>query len=228
MRDFIDGKLKEFVNNICPFFNLIFLHKSIPASGTELWCTLNKEGKLVDQGSIRLKFTFSAEKNKEAAFQEHTHLLRILLSYDLETTKALTYAWCGKFSEPAMAIVTQHCAQSGITLDLRALAQWLAYTTVHLNYPLAFQVFDSLLDKIKEFFFNESSVELLTEQSKLFWDGARKLLPSCFSIIRNINKKMSSDKDPLRMLKEVLSILSKLVALQPPSDIELFPKKMYG
>lgn len=171
---------------------------------------------------------FSAEKNKEVATQEHTHLLRILLSYDLETTKAPTYGWCGKFSEPALAIVTQHCAQSGITQNLQKLAQWSAYTTVHLNYPLAFQVFDSLLDQIKAFLFDAPAVELLAEQSKLFWDGAKKLLPSCFSIIRNINKKMSSDKDPLKMLKEVLSILSKLVALQPPSDIDLFPKKMYG
>lgn len=182
----------------------------------------------MDQGSIRLRFMFSAKKNKEAATQEHTHLLRILLSYDLEITKAPTYGWCGKFSELAVAIVTQHCAQSGITQNLITLSQWSAYTTVHLNYPLAFEVFDTLLDKIKEFFFNTPSVELSTEQSKLFWDGAKKLLPSCFSIIRNINKKMSSDKDPLRMLKEVLSILSKLVALQPPSDTDLFPKKMYG
>lgn len=204
------------------------LFKSIPASGAEMWFSLKKDGKEADQGSIRLRFSFSAEKNEETATQEHTHLLRILLSHELEITKAATYGWCGKFSEPAVAIITQHCAQSGISRNLRALAQWSAYTTVHLNYPLAFEVFDSLLDKMEQFFENAPSVEVLTEQSKLFWEGAKTLLPSCFSIIRNINKKMSSDKDPLRMLKEVLSILSKLIALHPPSDIDLFPKKMYG
>lgn len=198
-----------------------------------MWCTLNKDKKEADQGSIECNFSFSAEKNKEAAVQEQTHLLRILLTHELETTKAATYKWCGKFSEPAVAIITQHCAQSGITPNLRELAQWSAYTTVHLNYPLAFDVFDNLLDKMQKNFNCTSTIESSSsssssiEQSKLFWEGAKTLLPSCFSIIRNINKKISSDKDPLKMLKDVLSILSKLIALQPPNDIELFPKTSY-
>lgn len=182
----------------------------------------------MDQGSLRLRLSFSAEKNREAAIQEHTHLLRIMLTHELERAKAPTYGWCGQFSESAVAIITQHCAQSGITANLRAWAQWSAYTTVHVNYLLAFEVFVQLLDRMKQAFNTSPTRESLTEQSKLVWEGAKKLLPSCFSIIRNINKKVSSDKDPLKMLKEVLSILSKLAAMQPPSDTDLFPKKMYG
>lgn len=70
--------------------------------------------------------------------------------------------------------------------------------------------------------------ETTVEDTKMFYEGIKKLLPSCFSVIRNIRKKTSSDKNAIKMLTEVLSIISIVATLSVPKDIDLFPKNVYG
>lgn len=190
-----------------------------------MWFTLDKKNKLKHQGLIKLRLSFSTEKNSKVAIQEHKHLLRILLLHELESSKVAPYWWCGKFSEQGEAVIGQHSTQSGITPIVRALAQWSAYTTIHSNHSLAFKLFENLLEKLQRYL---TSADAHNDDLKLFWEGAKKLLPSCFSIIRNIRKKTSSDKSSVKILSEVLSILSSLGQLQPPHDIDLFPKNVYG
>lgn len=186
---------------------------------------MNKNGKSKLQGTIRLRLSFSAEKNCKVAVQEHKHLLRILLLHELENSKVAPYWWSGKFSDQGEAVVAQHSAQSGINPNSRILAQWSAYTTIHSNHQLSFKLFENLSEKL---FRVLNSPETQTEDIKLFWEGVKKLLPSCFSIIRNIRKKTSSDKNDMKMLNDVLSILSVIGAQTPPKDFDLFPKSIYG
>lgn len=187
--------------------------------------TLDKKNKPKHQGLIKLRLSFSAEKNSKVGVQEHKHLLRIVLLHELETSKVAPYWWSGKFSDQGEAVIAQHAAQSGISANARALAQWSAYTTIHTNHALSFKLFENLLDKLLRFL---NSPETNAEDQKMFWEGVKKLLPSCFSIIRNIRKKTSSDKNCIKMLTESLSILSVIATLSPPPDIDLFPKKVYG
>lgn len=63
---------------------------------------------------------------------------------------------------------------------------------------------------------------------KLFWDGARKLLPTCYSHIRKLRKKTAGDKTVMKTLREVLKILYKLSVLDVPENIDLFPSNLYG
>ena len=199
--------------------------QTIPASGLVMWFSLDKKNKVKRQGLIKIRLTFSAEKNKKVAAQEHRHLLRILLMHELELSKVAPYWWSGKFSSQGESVIVQHSAQSGLTLPDCALIQWSVYTGIHADHPLSFGLFECLLDKIIRPIQSDS---LSTDELKMFWDGVRKLLPSCFSVIRKIRKKTAGDKNSVKVLTEVLSIISKIALLEPPADTDLFPKNIYG
>lgn len=190
-----------------------------------MWFSLDKKNKPKHQGLIKLRLSFSAEKNGKVAFQEHQHLLRILLLHELETSKVAPYWWSGKFSDQGEAVIVQHAAQSGLNVNARSLSQWAAYTTIHANHALSFKLFESLLERLSRFM---NMPEINVEDKKLFWDGVKKLLPSCFSVIKNIRKKTSSDKNCIKMINEALSILSMIAGMSPPKDSDLFSKKIYG
>lgn len=61
--------------------------QNIPASGQTLWCTLEKKGKSKKQGDVKIRLSFSSEKNFHVASQEHRHLLRLMLLHELENSK---------------------------------------------------------------------------------------------------------------------------------------------
>ncbi|XP_031620349.1 protein unc-13 homolog 4B isoform X3 [Contarinia nasturtii] len=199
--------------------------RTISTSGLVMWFSLDKKNKPKHQGLIKLRLSFSAEKNCKVAVQEHKHLLRVLLLHELESSKVAPYWWSGKFSEQGEAVIAQHTAQSGMNANTRSVAQWSAYTTIHANHALSFKLFENLLEKLLRFL---HSPETNAEDTKLFWEGVKKLLPSCYSVIRNIRKKTSSDKNSMKVLTEVLSILSIIGTLSPPADVDLFPKNVYG
>lgn len=66
------------------------------------------------------------------------------------------------------------------------------------------------------------------EDVKLFWDGAKKLLPTCYSHVRKLRKKTAGDKTVMKALREVLKILYKLSVLDLPDTVDLFPSGLYG
>lgn len=190
-----------------------------------MWFNLDKKNKPKRQGLIRIRLAFSAEKNGKVAAQEHRHLLRILLMHELDNSKVAPFWWSGKFSSQGEAVIAQHCAQSNLTPLDRSLIQWSVYTNIHVEHQLAFSLFESLLDKLMK---PLQTNALSLDEVKLFWDGVRKLLPSCFSVIRRMRKKTVSDKNCVKMLNDVLSILAKVELLPLPEGTELFPKSIYG
>lgn len=190
-----------------------------------MWFSLDKKNKVKRQGLIKIRLAFSAEKNGKVAAQEHRHLLRILLMHELDSSKVAPYWWSGKFSVQGEAVIAQHSAQSGLTPLDRALTQWSVYTAIHGEHPLAFNLFENLLEKLIK---PMQTQNLSQDEVKTFWDGTRKLLPSCFSVIRKMRKKTAGDKNCVKVLSEVLSIISKIALLEPPEGTDLFPKNVYG
>lgn len=199
--------------------------KTVPASGMVMWYSLDKKNKVKSQGLIKVRLNFSSEKNCHVASQEHRHLLRILLLHELETSKVAPFWWSGKFSAQGEAVLTQHSAQSGLHQTENALAQWSVFAGVHTNHPLAFGLFESILDKIVRPLQLDS---VSPDEIKIFWEGVKKLLPSCFAVIRKIRKKTAGDKGSVKTLTEVLNILSKIAMLEPPEGTDLFPSNVYG
>ncbi|XP_047990570.1 protein unc-13 homolog 4B isoform X3 [Leguminivora glycinivorella] len=199
--------------------------KSIPASGMTMWFNLSKKSKLRRQGVVKVRLNFSSEKNSQVAAQEHRHLLKILLLHELENSKVAPYWWCGNFSGPAEAILTQHVAQSGLSPTDNALAQWSVYCALTVDHPLSFALFNMLLEKITK---PLQSGLIKEEDVKLFWDGAKKLLPTCFGQIRKLRKKTAGDNTVMKTLREVMKILYKLSMLDIPDSVDLFPSNVYG
>ncbi|XP_075975493.1 C2 and C2B_Munc13-like domain-containing protein staccato isoform X3 [Anticarsia gemmatalis] len=199
--------------------------KSIPAGGMTMWFGLSKKSKLKRQGVVKVRLNFSSEKNAQVAAQEHRHLLRIILLHELENSKVAPYWWCGNFSAPAEAILTQHAAQSGLSQTDNNLVQWAVYCAVTPDHPLSFALFNTLLDKITK---PLQSGLVSEEDVKQFWDGARKLLPTCYSHIRKLRKKTAGDKTVMKTLREVLKILYKISVLDVPESMDLFPTNLYG
>lgn len=208
---------------ICSQFD--FFPQTIPTTGLVMWFSLDKKNKLKHQGLIRLRLSFSADKIDKVSINEHKHLLRILLLHELDSSKVAPYWWSGKFSVQGEAVIAQHATQSGLTVTNCALAQWAAFTIVHANHHLAFKLFETLLEKLHPYV---RSVNISHDELKTFWEGARKLLPSCFSTIRNIRKRTAGDKASLKILGEVLSIISMIGTLNPIDDFDLFPQNVYG
>lgn len=68
---------------------------------------------------------------------------------------------------------------------------------------------------------------IVEDNVKLFWDATKKLLPSCFSIIRKIRKKNTKEKTVLKQVREVLKILNYLSTLEPPANLDLFSSVLY-
>ncbi|KAM7362908.1 C2 and C2B_Munc13-like domain-containing protein staccato isoform 2-T2 [Cochliomyia hominivorax] len=199
--------------------------KSIPVSGTTVWYNLEKGNKTKSRGSILVNLALSAEKDKRVAVQEHRHLLKLLLLHELDSSQVANYWWAGKYSANAEAIRLQHAVQSGLSNFECALSQWSVYTTIHEDHPLSFGLFNSILDvviPILKCHLNES------EDMKTFWDGVRRLIPSCFSILRKLRAKNVSDKHIVKTLCEVLDILSKINTLEKSKSIDLFPPNIYG
>ncbi|KAG4080156.1 hypothetical protein HA402_008227 [Bradysia odoriphaga] len=199
--------------------------RTIPASGLVMWFSLDKKNKVKRQGLIKIRLAFSAEKNNRVAVQEHKNLLRILLMHELDSSKVAPYWWSGKFSIQGEAVIAQHSAQSGLSATDCAFAQWSVYTAIHNDHPLAFNLFESLIDKLIR---PIQSASISEDEIKNFWDGTTKLLPSCFSVIRKLRKKTATDKNCVKTLTDVLSILSKVAMLEPPEGTDLFPKSIYG
>ncbi|XP_055377531.1 protein unc-13 homolog 4B isoform X2 [Condylostylus longicornis] len=201
--------------------------KSIPASGIRVWYSLDKNGKNSknSRGSVLIHMSFSAEKNNRVAAQEHRHLLKILLMHELETSQVAQYWWRGKFCTQGEAILTQHSAQSGLSVTDCAMAQWSVFAQINQKHHLSFSLFNSLLDKIIP---TLQTLPNDDDEVKLFWEGAKRLLPSCFSIIRKVRQKLFGDKHGLKILNEVLDIMSKIAMLEPPPGTDLLPKNIYG
>ncbi|KRF80897.1 uncharacterized protein Dvir_GJ14122, isoform E [Drosophila virilis] len=199
--------------------------KSIPVSGLTVWYNLEKGNKTKSRGSVLVNIAISAEKNKNVAIQEHKHLLKLLLMHELDTSQVANYWWSGKFSSMAEAIRTQHAVQGGLSSFDCALCQWHAYSTVHETHKLSFVLFNSILDVLISVI---NCLQKDSEDLKIFWEGAKRLLPSCFSVLRQLRSRNISDNKILKALSEVLDILSKLKTFEVPATVEIFPKSVYG
>ncbi|XP_026666615.1 protein unc-13 homolog 4B isoform X1 [Ceratina calcarata] len=198
--------------------------KDIPTTGHTMWYSLEKKNKSKRRGVVKLRLAFSAEHNAQVAAQEHRHLIRVLLLYEIETEKIEKYCWCGRWSAPAEVLLLQHSAQRGLLARDVTLAQWIEYARIHQEHPLNFIVFNKLAtDLLRPM---ENSLFSMDE-TRLFYDATKKLLYSCLNSIRKIRRLTTGDKNTMTQLSAILGILSSVSCLNIPEDVNLFPEKMY-
>lgn len=150
---------------------------------------------------MKLRLAFSSEHNTQVAAQEHRHLIRVLLMHEIEAGKLEKYCWCGRWSAPADALLKQHSAQRGLLFRNVTLAQWTEFARIHQEHPLNFTVFNKLLrDLLRPL---ENGL-FSTDEARLFWDAAKKLVYSCLNCIRKIRRLTPGDKNTMTQLDAIL------------------------
>ncbi|KAK0074327.1 hypothetical protein PV326_012540, partial [Microctonus aethiopoides] len=199
--------------------------KDIPVIGHTMWYSLEKKHKTKRRGVVKLRLAFSAEHNTQVAAQEHRHLIRILLLYELETEKYEKYCWCGRWSIAAESLILQHSAQRGLLPRSVALCQWIEYSRIHQQHPLNYSIFNKviidLLRPLENGLFSK-------DEERLFWEATKKILYSCLNSVRKIRKLTDGDKNVLAQMNAILGILSSISSLKVPDNFELFPPKIFG
>lgn len=220
-------KTTDFFTKTC--ITYLFCFQTIPVSGL---CTsshqLFKNDKPKSRGTITLQLSIGADavaaKNKLNAITHHDrrNLLRTLLQHELK--KSPSNSWQGQFSDLGDAILVH----SGHTINERAqvLAQWSEFTAFHTIHALPFELFENLLMTLLPLL---NCTEMTTqEEMDIFWDGVKKLLPSCFMVFRNSRQRSDIDMEIITQSLSVVSTINMLALPPPAQDIELFPKKIYG
>ncbi|CAB0028546.1 unnamed protein product [Trichogramma brassicae] len=200
--------------------------KDIPVVGHVNWYTLEKRGKSKLRGHIRLRMSFSSEHNAQVAFQEHRHLIRILLLHELESNKVEKYTWqLGSWPTAGSIVLMQHAAQRGLKPEIQALAKWIECSNVHQEHPLNFELFHELVQDIRA---SIKSGMYSDDELKQFWEATRKSLHSGLNALRKIRRLACDNKAVVKQLVAILRIISCLSSLQVPENVNLFPLKMYS
>lgn len=136
------------------------------------------------------------------------------------------YWWSGKFSSMADTIISQHQAQSGLTEIDISFAQWSVFTEVHHQHPLSFELFEKILEVLVRPI--QTGNVNHAEELVVFWESTKRLLPSCFGIVRKLRKTLAGDANSVRNLAKALNIIAKISSLEIPESVNLFPPQYYG
>lgn len=203
-------------------------NQTIPATGRCASYSLCKNDKAKSRGFISLQLSIDAlatGKFNSILYQDRKQLLRIIWQQELKTSNIQSHHWCGQYSELASTIF----AHSGHTKNAYAhtLAQWSEFTDVHSIHPFSLELFENLLIALVPFL---KCHEITTQKElQIFWNGMKKLLPSCFMHLRNSQQRSHTDMESLAKSLSILATVNELTFIQPPSnDIELLPRKIYG
>ncbi|XP_040159189.1 protein unc-13 homolog 4B-like [Anopheles arabiensis] len=193
--------------------------ESITSTGLISWYNLAKKKKPDPQGTIKVKFFFTSKLEKATAKHEYEQMLRCILEYELRSSSVARYWWAGKLTSEGEAILQQYTKCANLTAIEQTLIAWFVYTQVHLTYPLSITLLESVLDKLCGAY----EVALTTDDEReRFWEGARRILPSCLSIVVKMRKRLAGDKDIVKTVTAVLQLLAKADQLAMRKGANLF------
>uniref|UniRef100_A0A182PAH9 C2 domain-containing protein n=1 Tax=Anopheles epiroticus TaxID=199890 RepID=A0A182PAH9_9DIPT len=193
--------------------------ESITSTGLISWYNLAKKKKPDPQGTIKVKFFFTSKLEKATAKHEYEQMLRCILEYELRSSSVARYWWAGKLTSEGEAILQQYTKCANLTATEQTLIAWFVYTQVHLTYPLSITLLESVLDKLCVGY----DVALTTDDEReRFWEGARRIIPSCLSIIVKMRKRIAGDKDIVKTVTSVLQLLAKADQLATRKGANLF------
>uniref|UniRef100_A0A182M1C5 Protein unc-13 homolog 4B n=1 Tax=Anopheles culicifacies TaxID=139723 RepID=A0A182M1C5_9DIPT len=193
--------------------------ESITSTGLISWYNLTKKKKPDPQGTIKVKFFFTSKLEKATAKHEYEQMLRCILEYELRSSSVARYWWAGKLTSEGEAILQQYTKCANLSAIEQTVIAWFVYTQVHLTYPLSISLLESVLDKVCAGY----DVALTSdEERERFWEGARRILPSCLSIIVKMRKRLAGDKDIVKTVNSVLQLMGKADQLAGRKGVTLF------
>lgn len=158
------------------------------------WYSLDKRNNKKQRGQIRLKLNFGSEHNAQVGFQEHRHLLRMLLLNELSSEDSSwdTEKWTG----PAKVTLAQHAVHRGLTPERVALARWIEFGSalaVSSQAPAmsSFKVFLGLATELREL----ENWSFTEQELQLFWEATRKILHSGLNALRKIRRLTATNQE---------------------------------
>uniref|UniRef100_A0A182JNS5 C2 domain-containing protein n=1 Tax=Anopheles christyi TaxID=43041 RepID=A0A182JNS5_9DIPT len=198
---------------------LSLFNPSITSTGLISWYNLSKKKKPDPQGTIKVKFFFTSKLEKATAKHEYEQMLRCILEYELRSSSVARYWWAGKLTSEGEAILQQYTKCANLTATEQTLIAWFVYTQVHLTYQLSITLLESVLDKLCVAYDTALTTD---DERERFWEGARRILPSCLSIIVKMRKRLAGDKDIVKTVTAVLQLLAKADQLAMRKGANLF------
>ncbi|XP_058119916.1 protein unc-13 homolog 4B-like [Anopheles ziemanni] len=196
--------------------------ESITSTGLVSWYNLSKKRKQDPQGTIKVKFFFTSKVPKETAKREYEQMLRLFLEYELRSSSVARYWWAGKLTNEGESILQQYTKCANLNANEQTLVAWFVYTQVHPTYSLSIGLLEGVLDKLIACY---DTVLTTDEERERFWEGTRRLLPSCLSIVVKMRRRMAGDKDIVKTVSSVLHLLAKADQLATKKGVNLFDEE---
>ncbi|XP_049530123.1 protein unc-13 homolog 4B-like [Anopheles darlingi] len=193
--------------------------ESITSTGLVSWYNLSKKKKPDPQGTIKVKFFFTSKLEKSTAKREYEQMLRYILQYELRSSSVARYWWAGELTTEGDSILVQYCKCSNLTPSEQTVIRWFVYTQIHLTHPLSISLLEGMLDKLSAGY---DTVLASDDERTRFWEGVRRILPSCLSIVMKMRKRIAGDKDIVKTITSILHLLSKAEQLATRKGIVLF------
>lgn len=158
---------------------------------------------------IKLQVNFILEENEhffKDSTDEYSKLLEILLSYELTESKVEPYWWDGKFTNIGEKILSNYCKNRNLSQGSVKLAQWITYCNIQKTHPLAFSLFNELLDSISIFIRNGTYT---SQELKSFWKSALKIIDLSMYFLKQFRfDNERSGINLIIMLTKLKSIIS--------------------
>ncbi|ETN61763.1 hypothetical protein AND_006572 [Anopheles darlingi] len=193
--------------------------ESITSTGLVSWYNLSKKKKPDPQGTIKVKFFFTSKLEKSTAKREYEQMLRYILQYELRSSSVARYWWAGELTTEGDSILVQYCKCANLTPSEQTVIRWFVYTQIHLTHPLSISLLEGMLDKLSAGY---DTVLASDDERTRFWEGVRRILPSCLSIVMKMRKRIAGDKDIVKTITSILHLLSKAEQLATRKGIVLF------
>lgn len=181
----------------------LFSLQAIKPSQQFTWCIVDKRNPDNRKSLISLKVVYTMENLPFDNVEEYEALLEMLLRYELNESGVSQYWWDGKFTKVGESLLTYYKAGKDLPHARIKLAQWKVYCKVQADYPLAYALFDAVLEQMEPFILHQSTYDRV--QMTDFWSATTKMLEYTMQSLEKF--QFDNEKRALNMMKVLNRIL---------------------
>uniref|UniRef100_A0A336MVR9 CSON006964 protein n=1 Tax=Culicoides sonorensis TaxID=179676 RepID=A0A336MVR9_CULSO len=180
--------------------------KAITPSIPFTWQLIDKKDPRLRKSVIKLKVDYTLHQNEHFypdASVEYSVIYEKLLRYELKESKVSGFWWDGKFTKLGQSLLDHYCQNKKLSRSTTRLAQWQVICQIQSSHPLAFSLFDHIIDDLSTFIRNGAYKE---KQLSVFWDATVKFLEHSVVYLKNFN--FDNEKRTINLLKTIQKISS--------------------
>jgi hypothetical protein len=142
-------------------------------------------------------YTTCSRMKKLENIEMYSTLLKVLLHYEIFSSKIPNYCWSGKFSYIASTLLTLFENYLNLKEPYVSLSKWKAFCEIHKQFPLNLMVFHNTLDAVVDVYENKDDQTLRKTSF-----STKSFIPTCFGLnkqlvsaeIRSMESKRTCDQ----------------------------------